>query len=265
MTINCISDIHCRSILDPATFKDKVIYDVDGYKYAFDPKKLKPADYLVIAGDLAHNKDFQICLNDIKEQTQDKFKDVICITGNHDYWNFYEEPVDNYADYVEYVTDDEKYVFLGCTLWTPVREYDKARSGFMMADYKYVKNLTVEETTLKYDQMTKWLRKKLCQYANKNVIIVTHHCPFKEMIDPKYLRPGYSTLNPFFCVMDGSLNDINKYGNIKLWVCGHSHDKYDDVVHNVHVVRNPIGYRSLYDYYYPEVEPSEWYNKIIKV
>ena len=66
--------------------------------------------------------------------------------------------------------------------------------------------------------------------------------------------------------MDGSLDNINKYNNIKLWICGHSHSYYDGNLHGVHVVRNPIGYRSLYDYLNkPEVSMEHWYNKIVTV
>ena len=57
----------------------------------------------------------------------------------------------------------------------------------------------------------------------------------------------------------------DKYGNIKLWACGHTHQSYDGMLHNVHVVRNPIGYRSLYDFSIPENWNGNWYENVIEV
>jgi hypothetical protein len=68
-------------------------------------------------------------------------------------------------------------------------------------------------------------------------------------------------------VLDHSLDDVNESGDIKLWACGHTHQNFDGVLHGVHVVRNPIGYRDIIGSYYsaPENMSGTWYNKIVEV
>ena len=72
MTINIISDLHCRNKSFPPSF---------------DPKKLEPADVLVVAGDLGTMPSYDKIEQKIKEETKGKFKSVFCIKGNHDYYS----------------------------------------------------------------------------------------------------------------------------------------------------------------------------------
>ena len=71
-----------------------------------------------------------------------------------------------------------------------------------------------------------------------------------------------------YAVLDGSLDDISTYGNIKLWACGHTHMNYDGMLHDVHVVRNLIGYRDHYGMFYSPPEnchSKTWYSKLLTV
>ena len=94
----------------------------------FDPTKLESADYLIIAGDLGLLPTEPKIFEDIKKKTSGKFKDVLYIAGNHSHWwhkikGISEErpdAIDLSNDYCERVDGD--WLFLGCTLWTPIPE-----------------------------------------------------------------------------------------------------------------------------------------------
>lgn len=242
--------------------------------YDFDPSKLEPADYLVIAGDIGLDNTYDIILKDIEEKTKDKFKKIIHIAGNHDHWWYGQgfdgrtrpDSVNLNRDYFEYVDGD--YVFLCCTLWTPLTDNQVCIVGnprHGINDYNYIPNFSPYKSRHQYEIQSTWLRQKLAKYSDKKVVVVTHHQPFKEMESP--YDYDHMALNPAYIVMDDSLNDINMYGNIKLWCCGHTHTNFDEVLYGVHVVRNPIGYRDN-GYGFCPAENSQsktWYNKIIEV
>lgn len=264
--INWTHKITDLDIDDLRTWIWKKVYD-------FDPVKLEPADYLVIAGDLGLDNTYDIILKDIEEKTKGKFKKIIHIAGNHDHWWYGQgfdgrtkpDSVNLDRDYFEYVDGD--YVFLGCTLWTPLTDSQVWTVGNPhrgMNDYNYIPHFSPYNSRHQYEIQSTWLRTKLAKYSDKKVIVVTHHQPFKEMESHNW---EHGALNPAYVVLDGSLDDINEYGNIKLWCCGHTHTNFDEVLHDVHVVRNPIGYRDNGYGYCPaeNCQSTSWYNKIIEV
>lgn len=246
------------------------------YKKLFDfhPEKLEPADYLIIAGDLGMSNTYDKILADITKRTESKFKKILHIAGNHDHWWHSSQSASNTKkpdtpnfdnDYCEH--SDGEYVFLGCTLWTPIPNEAAWRIARSMNDYIYTPGkFTPYESRQQFEVQSKWLRDKIEANKDKKVIVFTHHQPFEELIPDKYKSNiNWSDANEAYVVMDHSLDDINKYGNIKLWCCGHTHENFDGMLHGVHVVRNPIGYGDMYGQI-PTENPSEtWYNKIIEV
>lgn len=229
----------------------------------FDPSMLEPADYLIVCGDLGLDMFYDKVYQDLKEKTKDKFKDIFYIKGNHDYWWFKdgdEERPDNINldhRFVEHDVGD--YVFLGCTMWAPVK--DKPYSVYRcMNDYRYIPNYNIDKTNELHKVEAEWLREKVNYYKSlgKKVIVFTHHIPRKELINKKYL---YSEYNEAYYVMDESCNDIKP----DIWCTGHAHTYHDRVIDGVRYVCNPIGYRSHYGYSPSEVKPDHWYNTVIEV
>ena len=239
--------------------------------YDFDPSKLAPADVLIIAGDLGIEPIYDMVLDDIKAKTAGKFKKVLSIAGNHDHWwlrvpGISDEKPDhpNFDhDYCEWTDGD--YAFIGCTMWTPIPEHYVWSIGRYMNDYRYTPGkFSPYASSHQYEIQSAWLRSRLAKHAGKKIVVFTHHQPFEELCLDDY---KHSDVNAAYVVLDHSLDDMCENKDIKLWACGHTHQNFDGVLHGIHVVRNPIGYRDIIGSYYstPENMSGTWYNKIVEV
>ena len=70
---------------------------------------------------------------------------------------------------------------------------------------------------------------------DKEIVLITHHCPSGQCCSNDYdiLNASYaSNLEPF----------IREHPNIKLWVCGHAHNRKNFKIGNCLVLMNPRGY-----------------------
>lgn len=243
----------------------------------FDPAKLEPADYLVIAGDLGIEPTEPRILKDIKEKTRGKFKDVFYIAGNHSHWwhkiaGLSEEMPDSINlgfDYFEREVPGG-WLFLGCTLWTPIPNQARWRIGRFMNDYRCIPGrFTPEDSNKQFEIQSTWLKTKIVANRDKKIVVFTHHQPFKECIDNdfKHNDPWSSdNVAEAYAVLDGTFNNLAEENpNVKIWMCGHTHQLFDEVVHGMRVVRNPIGYSDFYGGCLgnSECDPANWYNKVI--
>ena len=240
----------------------------------FDPTKLEPADYLIIAGDLGLLPTEPKILEDIKKKTSGKFKDVLYIAGNHSHWwhkikGLSEErpdAIDLSNDYCEKADGD--WLFLGCTLWSPIPDNAAWRIERNMNDYNYIPHFNARQCNKQFEIQSSWLRSKVEANKDKKIVIFTHHQPFKECIkfDNKHNDPwSSSNVAEAYADLNDSLADINHAGNVKIWCCGHTHMPFDQEVHGMRVVRNPVGYSDFYLYGdgASECDPKNWYNKVI--
>ena len=72
---------------------------------------------------------------------------------------------------------------------------------------------------------------------DKDIIVMTHHCPTPKCISNQYVT---SHLNASYI---SDLDDfILKHQNIKVWCCGHVHSRFIDKIGNTLIVCNPRGY-----------------------
>ena len=271
------NNLEWRKYSNTLTFDELVNY-MFKCRYDFDPTKLQSADYLIIAGDLGLEPTYDLILKDIEKKTEGKFKKILHIAGNHDHWwfriNGYSEEKPDIAnfdrDYCIHVDGD--YAFIGCTMWTPISDNSAWTVGRYMNDYNYTPGkFSPYASNHQYEIQSTWLRQQLAKYNDKKCIVFTHHQPFEELTleDYKHNGKGWDGIdvNAAYVVQDHSLDDIAKNNNIVLWACGHTHANYDGILHGVHVVRNPLGYRDItgYSHSTPENMSGTWYNKIVEV
>ena len=230
------------------------------FQSMFNPHKLKPADYLLIAGDLGANESYEYVYNDIKEKTKDLFKDVFYIKGNHDYWDFSPDAENINLDH-RYVEQDlgDNVVLLGCTMWSPIIRLKRFCETYMN-DFRYIPGFTSQKQNELFNVESSWLREKVNFYKNNNkkVVVMTHHLPISDVVDAKYAQ---SNVNESYVVLDGSCDDILP----DFWIHGHSHSTCRINKNGCTYIRNPIGYRILYGYASSEVIWHNWYDEIIEI
>ncbi len=241
-------------------------------KYDFFQKEIEPDSYLTIAGDYCGYHYPEIFTEYFLKFT-DKFKRIIYITGNHEYYKEYldDEPIKQLIDKInnqsgknniyflqnEKITfEDDKLIFYGTTLWTAssgnvnidryvahsINDYN-----FIYVKTKYGKfKITRPELINLHQDMKNKLLEFLDQIPDQEKqdyrkIIVTHHLPIKELTHPKYIN---DPINTGFC---SDLLPELMSKDFDYWICGHTHssNKMEFTLNNGKIARfliNPKGY-----------------------
>lgn len=223
------------------------------------------APNLAILGDLGYPqldnfKDF------ISQASQNYIK-VFFFPGNHEYYQrkndqsptplLSMEEIDdlmieicNCFDNVYYLNNEEhllteNVVILGTTLWTDIPESHQYKMKQSMNDYNYIfvkeqhykTGITPKQTTELHKNNVQWLKNKLEEHKDKQIIIMTHHMPSFQMIHEKYKG---SDINYGFASNLDYLMEQND--NIKFWLCGHTHFNVQTKINNCECIANPYGY-----------------------
>lgn len=230
------------------------------------------ADVLVIAGDLItlgnivpsgtvsdmYNADSAATLKRFLADACTEFKTVMWVFGNHEYWgtNINQAVADarkwlqaNDLNNVHILDNDtievEGVLFHGTTLWTnlnrdnPIATVDAAMN---MRDYQYIGN---DNGVLHTGYMRK-LHNAAVEFiasavaSDKRSVVVTHHHPSFESIQPEYLKGHiqYSYASDLVWLVGQYCN------NVVYWCAGHIHAPIDYTIGytNVRMVANPRGY-----------------------
>ena len=179
MTFNIVSDIHYQPVEE---YTKRGVYTGNSIPCIidFEPEKLKPADYLLIAGDLATDDIFEKALDKVRKATEGKFKDIFYVLGNHDYYDCsFEKTKQRQNVYIEKQLEEKNIVLLGTTLWTPVPKVDEREVTRRMNDFRAIPNWNIDEVREAYNCESAWLREKVKHYKDlgKKVIVMTHHNP----------------------------------------------------------------------------------------
>ena len=277
MTFNVVSDIH---------YQPDSEYTEDG-EYTgnsvpcfidFEPKELKSADYLLIAGDLATDDIFEKALDKVKREIEGKFKDVFYVYGNHDYYDVgYTKTVSRKNHLVE-ENLEENIVLLGTTLWTPVPKIDEYEVTRRMNDFRAIPNWNIDKVRERYNEESSWLRERVKHYKDlgKKVVAMTHTCPRIEL-HPDFQRHNLwfdkqRKTNPeledfwgyqaSYYVTDHSCDDIKP----DVWIYGHHHLlPMDKTLDGVRYLRHTIGYSGDWYGWRPQIPPTNWYDFVVKI
>ena len=260
MKLNVISDLHCNT-----TNTGKVEW------YDFEPEKLEPADYLIVAGDTGYSVNEHQIYKELRDKTKGKFKDILTIRGNHSYWVFPGDIDNTEADETVMAPNDTIDVvdgdvaIIGTTLWTNSCKWSELRG---MNDYRYIPAFNEKVKLERFEKESNWIRQKWQEYKTqgKKVVIVTHHNPRSPEQMPENSWEHGEVYTAYW-VVNGVLDDIKP----DLWICGHIHEDFDGEIDGVRFVRHPIGYR--FGYYridtqrFPEHQKivDSWYNHIVEI
>lgn len=215
MAIYALSDLHLS-----LGVKDKPM-NVFGDKWNDYEEKIKnnwnkeitEDDTIIIAGDVSWAMHLEDSLEDFKYIASLKGKKII-LKGNHDYWwstlnKLNEFMQKNELENIDFLHNNcylvEDYVICGTRYWS----YDEETN-----DNKKILDRELARAKISLDMARN-------NYPQKEIIFVTHYPPNENIID------------------------LVKSYNVKLWVYGHIHSKYEE---NLVKIANVKTYLTSADY-----------------
>lgn len=147
----------------------------------------------------------------------------------------------------------ENVIILGTILWTDIPESYQYKIKRSINDYNYIfvkeqhykTGITPKYITELHKNNVEWLKIKLDDHHDKQIIIMTHHLPSFQMVHEKYKE---SDINYAFASNLNYLMEQNN--NIRFWLCGHTHYNVHTKINNCECIANPYGYpgeNQLYD------------------
>lgn len=217
MHIKLVSDVHTE-------------FDRDYGDSFIDSLSTEGVDVLVVAGDLTskyHERNLRrLC---------DKFKDVVYVTGNHDYWGSSLEERKKEVGSIKlpnlhWLQNTRKLIqdqwFVGTTLWFP--ECSRNRNW---PDFRYVKE-GPDGIFKEFNEAKKFLNDNV----QKNDIVVTHHLPSQKCVAPCWVGERTN------CYFVGDVEDIMIDKEPKLWLFGHTHNPRYLTIGKTVLYCNPRGY-----------------------
>lgn len=251
------------------TIKIQYISDIHLEFYKDVPDIPVNADILILAGDVGYPT--MPIFWEFLEKMSEQFKHVILIAGNHEYYHtnsaikkgriltinevdelIYSEIGRRQLNNVHFLQCSSIIIdnieFVGSTLWTDIPRNKTVDVVEAMSDYSRIfvedkKSSTIH--TVSVEALNKLHREHRqflsCQdrqdaaFKAKKTVFITHHMPSYKMIHEKYAE--YS-INCAFA--SDTLHTVLRKPDI--WICGHSHTAYNDIIDGVHCLMNPIGY-----------------------
>lgn len=185
-----------------------------------------------------------------------RFKKIFYVYGNHEYYggSLVKSPhtLTNFLHCYDNISHGvgceifEDVNFIYCTMWTDydnnnplahynitnyMNDYRQIRTGSV--DEPYLKKITSTDIYLIHKAEFEFIKNNM-KYGMKNVII-THHAPWRNSIKSDIDVYSFG----FFSDKSDFILD-NK--DIKLWIHGHTHQKYSERLDHCLITTNPHGY-----------------------
>jgi len=192
-------------------------------------------DVLILAGDICSGYDIFPAI----KQFAKKYKHVIHVHGNHEFWNCPREIVqgnsiklhEEFPNY-HWLENDQVEIdgvkFAGSTLFFKEPE-EMGPEHFMWSDFVSIPNF--REWVYSANKESR----KFLEGLAKPDVIITHYLPTYMSVHNNFIG---NKLNCFFvCEMEDIIYDSKP----KFWIHGHTHNSADYVLHKTRIVCNPFG------------------------
>jgi predicted phosphodiesterase len=205
MKIGIMSDIHMHS---------KAMWDFESQEDVF----------YICAGDICEDAD-------IRHRWVQKHADhMFAINGNHDYYGEYFFD----AMYGTKTLEVNGIKIAGATLWTDLsRNIDWIMYVNGLIDYRYIKGVTQQAMMETHSAHKHFL------FNSEADIIVSHHTPSLRSVHERYRGSPFNA--SFSNDLDEQILAMKKPP--KLWIHGHTHDRFDYMIGQTRVICYPRGYR----------------------
>lgn len=260
--IRFYSDIHLDFYVNGKNFKPSQLWEPEVLP---DDKE----SILVLAGDIWHaKKPFKFSNYSWFEKISQRFKYVLVVLGNHDFWNGQlPTEYDNFRKYAKEQSLDNiillqnsqvvigEHKFVGATLWTNFKNRDEQTLAQALAssnDFKYIryidprfkgtfKRLTpknlLEEHTKSKNYIFENAKK---DYPEQKLWVITHHPPVDVLVtDPSISEDG----DDYGLVTNNYVQEIEN-SEIDFWIHGHNHQSGSAKVGKTTILANTLGYLS---------------------
>jgi predicted phosphodiesterase len=249
--IQYLSDIHLEFIDHPIKI-DRLL-----------SKIIPIAPICILAGDVGYpfERNYEQFLKGVSK----KFKHIILIHGNHEYYQLkknsektmkeivektheviYANSLDNIHFLDNEWIDIEDVRFVGTVLWSQLNDPD-----YLVQDAKAIIEFNIQHFNRLHQVNKEFISNALIEAAldNKSVVMVTHHLPSYQCIDLQYEK--YKEYNQCFASDCEELIRSPIIG----WIFGHTHSPVDKTINGIQCIANPIGY--------PGELPKPEYNKYV--
>lgn len=231
--------------------------EFSGNTFQLEPLETDSESCLVLAGDIGVG----IGAVPIVEKWAKRFKYLVYVTGNHEFYNHRIQSVNNalrelFQDIPNAYFLEEDYVELedtvvwGGMVWTDGYTTDPTFDYFVKNrynDFQVIKRWCPEKqkyvrfdiSCMRHYNKIAIDKLKKCVTLNKNkkIVVVTHHHLCGQGVDTKFLG------NDLNCLYHNSLEGFFLQNpHVKLCMAGHMHNSSDYMVNQTRFVCNPYGY-----------------------
>jgi len=245
MRIYLTSDIHLERL-------DNISRLIKKYQTKLSNHPSDQEKYLICAGNIcsANHRNFKVYFSEVSPL----FDLVFFVPGNLEYHN---STLDQALDImindvpINVITLHKSFFdiprtnvrIVGTTLWSdlmfPETEPNDMRlhhCRHQSTDFTEVLDLTPRRYYQLYIEQRQFLENTINKSV-KDLIIITHHIPAYELIDPIYKDIGIN-----HCVGSNLTHLFSS--KVKLWCYGHSHKSTDVIMNGTRLICNPVGYKS---------------------
>lgn len=212
------------------------------------------AEYLILAGDIGYPE--QQIYKDFLAMVSERYKKVIVIAGNHEYYQGWKNKYKNekivsmdvidetirnetakYTNII-YLNNEVTWIegvkIIGSIGWY----YAKEMAELVINDYPNIwlkgKYLRWGDVLRMHLDCVKFIEKEI--NIGEPCIVITHHLPSKKMIQEMY------QFHPVNFAYYSDLDFLIK-SPVKAWISGHSHGLIEKTINDIPCVVNAIGYK----------------------
>ena len=235
MKIRYLSDIHLEFI-QPQKLKRLVLDEI---------LPAEDSEICVLAGDIGNP--YSINYDLFMKFISSHFIKTFVIPGNHEYYQkektmeetnlFMEEYFKQYQNISFLLNRSEQYrdyTFVGSTLWSYIKDPTfQINDVYKIPKFDYMKYNKLNRVCIEF------LEEAICK--NEKCIVITHHLPSKQFIDPKYNTIKDKPYQQWF-YSDMDLFIHTYHNKIKCWFYGHTHTPSTHKLNDISFLCNPIGY-----------------------
>jgi hypothetical protein len=220
---------------------------------------------LILAGDLWHaKKPFQFSNYSWFKSMSSRFKHVLVVLGNHDFWggtfpteyaNFERYKNQQQLDNIHLLQDSMvlmgDYKIIGATLWTSLADRSHAiitQFNDQNNDLRYIrwndprypnvyKHISAKPFLEAFNKSKNYIfENSKRDYPEQKIFVISHHPPVEALArDP-------SMTNIDFAIDTNKLDDLIIQSDIDMWMHGHIHESGKALVGNTTILSNTVGY-----------------------